>query len=226
MRIVRIATLALATTLFASPAFADDAPAAPAGDGAAASATAAAPAAAPAAAAEGDDGKKIGVGGDLLFSLPIGDYADTTGPQIGASLRGGYYVMPALEAYLRVGYQFGLKKDFAIPTGLGSASVKYGINDLSVMLGGRYFFMQPYSGLYGNVEIGMHILSASIDPSPPVSPDSLTRFGANIGAGYVISKDLPINIGAQFALVNLIGKESGEKTLFGINIMAGYEARF
>jgi hypothetical protein len=136
--------------------------------------------------------------------------------------------MPAFEAYLRVGYQFGLKKDIA--TGLAGASFKEGINDLSVMLGGRYFFMQEYSGLYGNLEVGMHILSVSVDPSPPVSIDSKTRFGANIGAGYVISKDLPINIGAQFALVNLLGKEStagvDEKTLFGINIMAGYEARF
>lgn len=219
MRIVGIATLALSATMFASPAFADGAPAG--GGATAAGSTSAAPAA-PAASAD-DDGKKIGLGGDLLFTLPIGDFADASGPLIGASIRAGYYVMPAFEAYLRAGYQFALKKD------IGGA--KIGVNNIPVYLGGRYFFMQPYSGLYGNLEIGANMMKSSTDPEiPGPIGDAITkmrtRFGANIGAGYVISKDLPINIGAQLALLNLLGTESGEKTLMGINIMAGYEARF
>ena len=212
--VVGIATLALATTMFATPAFADDAPA---GGGAAAAASTAAPAA-PAASSD-DDGKKIGVGGDLLFTLPLGDYADASGPGIGASIRLGYYVMPQLEAYLRAGYQMGLKKEI-VP------GAKAGLNNIPIYVGGRYFFMQPYAGLYGSVEIGANMLSFSFDPDPPVKPDGRTRFGATIGAGYVISKELPINIGAQFALLNLIGKESGETDIMGINILAGYEARF
>jgi Outer membrane protein beta-barrel domain len=221
--VVSIATLALATTMFATPAFADDAPAAPAG-GAAAAAAPAAPAA-PAAAADGeDDGKKIGLGGDLLFTLPIGDMADGTGPLIGLSIRAGYYVMPAFEAYLRAGYQMGLKKEQGAIAG---NTLSTGINNIPIMLGGRYFFMQPYAGLYGNLEIGMNMLTPTAEAGgTSASGDSLTRFGANIGAGYVISKDLPINIGAQLSLLNLLGTESGEKTLMGINVLAGYEARF
>lgn len=221
--VVGIATLALATTMFATPAFAD-------AGGAAATATAAP--AAPAASPEGDDGKKIGVGGDLLFTLPIGDMADGTGPLIGASLRGGYYVMPAFEAYLRVGYQMGLKKD-------QGGAFKTGVNNIPIYVGGRYFFMEPFAGLYGNLEIGANIMKGTVDPEPPgFSSKTNTRLGANVGAGYVISKDLPINIGVQFAIFNLLLKEDSsvsvggttvkieEKTLMGINVLAGYEARF
>lgn len=216
--VVGIATLALATTMFATPAFADE-PAPAAGAAAAASTPAA-----PAAAEEGDDGKKIGVGGDLLFTLPIGDMADGTGPLIGASLRGGYYVMPQFEAYARLGYQFALKKEQGSTI---AGTIKTGINNVPLYVGGRYFFMQPYAGVYGNVELGANLLVPVAEAGGvSASGDTQTRFGANIGAGYVISKELPINIGAQFALFNLIGQESGEKMLMGINFLAGYEARF
>jgi hypothetical protein len=216
--VVGIATLALATTMFATPAFADDAPA----GGAAAAASTAAPAA-PAASAD-DDGKKIGLGGDLVFTLPLGDYADASGPGIGLTVRAGYYVMPQFEAYVRAGYELGLKKEIA-------PGVKTGLNNIPIYVGGRYFFMQPYAGLYGSVELGANLFSFSIDPdvSGPAGDalkETRTRFGATVGAGYVISKDLPINIGAQFALLNLIGKENGEKDIMGINILAGYQARF
>lgn len=222
--VVSIATLALATTMFATPAFADDAPAggAPAG-GPAAGAAAAAPAA-PAAAEGEDDGKKIGVGGDILFTLPLGDMADGTGPLIGAALRLGYYVMPQLEAGLRVGYQLGLKKEQgSTPAG----TISTGLNNIPIYIGARYFFMQPYAGLYGSAELGMNMLTPTAEAGGvSASGDALTRFGFNVGAGYVISKDLPINIGAQFNYFNLLGTESGEKSLFGVTVQAGYQARF
>lgn len=214
--LVRIVPLALAISVLAAPARADE----PGG-----AAPSAAPAAPGATSEVGEDGK-IGVGGDLVTTLPLGDYWDATGPQIGASIRGGYYATPQIEPYVRVGYQYGFKKEPKLPATSTPASPvtvpKIGINDLSVLLGGRYFFVSPYAGIYGNVEIGMHVLSLS----GYAKGDSITRFGANVGAGYVISKELPVNLGAQLSLVNLIGQESGETTFIGINILAGYEARF
>jgi len=57
--------------------------------------------------------KKFGVGGDLLFLIPLGDLGNATGPQIGPVARFGYRVIPNLELTGRIGYLLGLKKDIA-----------------------------------------------------------------------------------------------------------------
>lgn len=63
--------------------------------------------------------------------------------------------------------------------------------------------------------------------------DTRPRFGGNFGLGYIISKRLPIDVRAQFSLLNLFGKEDqvqgvkiDEKTLYGIGISAGYTLQF
>jgi hypothetical protein len=190
------------------------------------------PGGAPAADGGGDD-KKIGIGGDLLFVLPLGDLGDASGPQIGPVLRGGYRVMPNLELTARLGFLLGLKKErsFAIP-GLGTATVSSGFNLIPIWAGARYFFMEPQAGLYGAAELGLNILSPTVDNGN--AGDSLTRIGANAGVGYVISKELPIDIRAQFQIYNLLLKEEAsaggitisEPTYFGLGISAGYTFQF
>lgn len=166
------------------------------------------------------DTKKVGVGGDLLMTAPVGILADSTGPLLGASLRGGYYVIPQLEGYGRIGYQTGLNTDRG--GGLSSS-----LSNIPFVMGGRYFVTQPYAGFYANLELAVNLLWSTVSAgNTSVSTDTETRVGANIGAGYVISPELPINLGIQLALLNLLGGRSGEDTLVGISMLAGYEARF
>ncbi len=162
--------------------------------------------------------KKIGVGGDIIFVIPIGDLSDFTGPQIGAVIRGGYRVAPPLELTARIGYLAGLSKDTTVGAGGTTFTVSSHLSLIPIWAGARYFFMENYAGLYGAAEIGLNILDGG--------GASLTRFGANIGGGYVISKDLPIDIRAQFSFYNLLGQNTGETMMMGLGIGAGYTFQF
>lgn len=163
--------------------------------------------------------KKINLGADLHFGLPIGNLANGTGPQIGAVLRGGYMVMPELEVTLRTGYVFGLSKD----VGFGvDASISY----IPIMVGGRYFVMSPGAGLYGGLELGPNILmlkagggTATYGPVTVAVPSSSTtdvKFGGQLGIGYVISKELPLDIKAQFQMLDI--GDAGNSMTVGLNV--------
>lgn len=174
-----------------------------------------------------DDGKKISLGGDLLFMLPVGDLADASGPQIGPVLRGGYRVIPNLELTGRLGYLFGLKKEQG---SIGGTTFSTGFNVLPIWAGARYYFMEPGAGVYAGAELGLNIIMPTVDPEPPVKPDSRTRIGFNLLGGYVISRELPLNLGLQFSYYNLLltedvttaaGKAS-ETGAYAIGLNVGY----
>jgi hypothetical protein len=210
-KILAAAAVALTSLVFTGSAFAQGAPPPPAGG------------APPAASDGGGDDKKIGVGIEAQFMLPIGDLADGTGPLIGPIVRFGYRVMPPLEVTARIGYLYGLSKSQAAgPLG----DIKTSISDIPIWVGARYFFMEPYAGLYGAAEIALNLMSAKAEVAGSSASTSITREGVNLGAGYVISKDLPIDIRAQFSLLNLLGKETGEKTFMAIGLSAGYTFQF
>ncbi|HTQ45157.1 MAG TPA: outer membrane beta-barrel protein [Polyangiaceae bacterium] len=175
-----------------------------------------------AAPSSGD--KKITVGADVLFVLPVGNLSDDTGPQIGPLLRGGYRIMPQLELTARIGYLFAFGKT-QNPTPQYSASTS--ITDIPVWLGARYFLMDAPAGLYGAAEIGMNFLNASytVNPGNVQKSTGDTRAGFNLGVGYVISKDLPIDLRLQYSYLNLVGS-SGEGPLMGIGLSAGYSFFF
>jgi hypothetical protein len=202
-----VSAVALSSLFFTGSAFAQDMPAPPQ-EGAPAPA-------APTADSGDDDDKKIGLGGDLLFMLPLGDFADASGPLVGPVLRAGYRVMPPLEVTLRLGYLLNFGKD------AGGATLK--TNILPIWAGARYFFMEPHAGLYGAAELGVNMLFPSVSPEiPGVTLDTQTRFGFNLGAGYVISKELPIDFRLQLSHLNLIGTETNEKAAIGLGLSAGY----
>jgi len=174
------------------------------------------------ALAEGTE-KKIGIGGDALFVLPVGDLSDATGPQLGILGRFGYRVIPQLEVTGRIGYIHGFKKTIVSAPG---AEVKEGVSDIPIWAGARYFFF-PDIGFYAAAEIGFNFLTASVDPGDSASK---TRFGFNAGAGYVISPELPLDFRAQFINYNLLGKDSAtvgnaefsESSFWGFGISVGY----
>jgi hypothetical protein len=172
--------------------------------------------------------KKIGLGGDLALMFPLGDLADGTGPMIGPLLRGGYRVIPPLELTARIGYLVGLSKDQSQTLPGGTVSASSHLTDIPIWLGARYFFMKdnPMAGVYGAAEIGMNFMTSSgseqfggrsIDFS-----DAVNRFGFDLGVGYVISRELPIDFRLQYTMLNLIGRESGETTAHTLGLSVGY----
>jgi hypothetical protein len=170
--------------------------------------------------------KKITVGGDLLFVLPFSTLSTVSGPQIGPLLRGGYSVMPQLEVTARIGYLFAFGTSRNLPGGL-TASLS--VTDIPVWLGARYFVMEAPAGPYGAAEIGMNFLTASASGTNGTTGSSSTgdtRAGFNLGVGYVISKDLPIDVRLQYSYLNLIGAGSGEGALWGFGLSAGYSFFF
>jgi hypothetical protein len=179
------------------------------------------------ARADGMDDKKIVVGGDVQFMLPLNsDFSNASGPWIGAVVHGGYRVTPALEVTARVGYLAGLSKSQSTTIGGTTISASSSISDIPVWIGARYYFMNAPAGLYGAAEIGINAMTAKESVGGASVSAGETREGFNVGAGYVISPDLPIDIRAQFMYLNLLGTENGEKALFGLGISAGYSFFF
>jgi hypothetical protein len=237
------ALAALSTSAAAAPKKPAKPAAAPAASAAPAPASASAPAPAPppapaqsaapsadtdeesaSAAAPSAGDKKITVGADLLFVLPISTLSNVTGPQIGPLLRGGYRVIPPLEITARVGYLFAFGK--TQPSGASSS-----VTDIPIWLGARYFVMDAPAGPYAAAEIGMNFLTASLSGTVGgqnvSSSTGDTRAGFNLGVGYVLSKQLPIDVRLQYSYINLIGANSqGEGTLMGIGLSAGYSFFF
>jgi len=210
-KILAMAGIALTSMLFTGSAFAQGAPPPPPAPGASEP------------AASGDDDKKIGIGVEGQFMLPLGDFSDGTGPQIGPLVRFGYRVIPALELTARTGYLFGLSKD----QGVG---VSTSVSNIPLWLGARYFFMEPYAGLYGAAELAINLMTVhstvTVLGQDASASTGLTREGFNLGVGYVISKELPIDIRAQFSMLNLLGKETGETTFIALGLSAGYTFQF
>ncbi len=91
-KILAMAGIALTSMLFTGSAFAQTTPAP----------------GAPTDAHTDEADKKIGIGVEGQFMLPLGDFSDGTGPQIGPLVRFGYRVTPPLELTARTGYLFGL----------------------------------------------------------------------------------------------------------------------
>lgn len=171
--------------------------------------------------------KKLAVGADLLFVLPVGDLSSVTGPQIGPLLRVGYRFMPQLEATGRIGYLFALGTSVSLP---GGFTANASVTDIPVWLGARYFFMEAPAGAYAAAEIGMNFLTANASGTVNAAAKSQsvgdTRAGFNLAGGYVWSKELPIDVRLQFSYYNLIGTAGGESALLGIGLSAGYSFFF
>jgi hypothetical protein len=155
--------------------------------------------------------------------LPLGDFGKVTGPQIGPLVRIGYRVIPQLELTGRVGYLFGLSKSRSIPL-LGD--LNYSVSNIPIWVGARYFFMDAPAGLYGAGELAINLMSAKAEAGGQSTSTSITREGVNLGVGYVISKELPIDIRAQFSVLNLLGKETNESTFTALGVSAGYTFMF
>ena len=118
----------------------------------------------------------------------------------------------------RTGYLFGFGKSQA--TGLGG-DVSTSVGILPIWGGARYFFMQPDAGLYAGAEVGLNLMMMSVSGGGISASNTEARLGYNLGAGYVISPELPIDFRVQFSHYNLLFTD-GESAFLGIGLSAGY----
>lgn len=197
--------------------------------------------------AENRDFRRVSLGVEAQMLVPVGDLSEGSGLLFGPLVRFGYRVARPLELTASAGYLFGLTKDTSTAPIQGSG----GLNLVPLMVGGRFFFFPDaegesqadrdrgaasrYSGLYLSTEIGLNLIipKAEINGKSVENLDTRARFGGNFGLGYILSKRLPIDVRAQFSLLNLFGKEDqvqgvqiDEKTLYGIGVSAGYTLQF
>jgi hypothetical protein len=185
--------------------------------------------AATATAAEGEgaaDNRLVGVGVDLQLLVPTGSLSDITGPMVGPLIRGGYRVIPALEITGRIGYLYGFTKSVSVPNApAGAATTSWSVSDIPIWVGARYFFMDPPAGFYAAFELALNLMTTHLNLG--TSTDTgLTREGFNIGAGYVLSPAVPIDIRAQFTMFNLLGKQTDEDSFLAVGLSVGYSFFF
>ena len=163
--------------------------------------------------------KRFGLGVDAQFMLPVGDFTKYTGVQLGPLLRLGYRVVPRLEITLRSGYLFGLNTT-------AGAGFSLNVSNIPIWAGARYFFTDASAGFYGAAEIGANLMLSHFDANGTEAVASgsaaLDRGGFNLGAGYVLSKDLPIDVRLQLSYLNLIAADDGGSALLTIGLSAGY----
>lgn len=181
---------------------------------------------APADPSTNDADKRIGVGINAVFLIPVGAFADATGPSVGPVVHFGYRVIPALELAMRAGYLFAASKD-------QGAGVVGRLDILPVWLFARFFVLNPYVGPYVAADVGANLYLPTREPQLPAPfGDAVTegrwRFGANVGAGYVLSVSLPVDLRAQLMMPNLGRKEDklNEKNHVGIGLSVGYTLQF
>ncbi len=212
-------TYVLAGLMIASPAvaLADDAVPAPA-EGEAAPAPTTGGEATPAAGG-GDAAvpmKKMTVGADLAFVLPLSDYGDVASAAIGVLGRFEFAVNPQLSVTARVGYLYNLVKN--VPSG---ASASLGM--IPLLLGGTYNI--GTSGLFAYAEVGVTNIRVSASAGGMDFSDSKTKLSFGAGAGYQMKK---IKARAGFFMPGSQDNSDGmggtkTTTLFGILASVGYD---
>lgn len=146
--------------------------------------------------------KNMAVGADFVVSIPLGDLSTNAKVGFGGLGSFEYAFMPQLVGIGQIGY---------ITWGTDVANASYHV--VPIVVGAKYFFT-PGVGFYGISQLGLAILSASVEiPAITVYPGytigggsvggSSTEFSFAIGAGY----ELPVspNVDLDFsALFNLI----------------------
>ncbi len=187
--------------------------AAPAGDEAAPADSGGEAAAADASVSTDSGGgdKKMAVGADVAFMLPLGDLGDATGPQIGALLKFQYLATPNIGITARAGYLYGLSKTQSSALG----DIKTSLSVIPIWAGARYYLGEG-EGLHFGAELGLNMLSAKVEVGGASNSDSETKFGFNVPVGYKLGD---LDIAAQFTVLDT--GHFGESEEVGITV--GYD---
>ncbi len=150
--------------------------------------------------------KKLTFGGDLALQLPVGNLANITSLGIGVLGRIGYAVQPNLEITGRIGYVYGLPKDQAALSGLtinGTGGYNTSVSYVPVLGGARYYFGGKREGLHGDAELGLNFVSTTSSFGGISVSSSTTNVGSNLGVGYLLDGNLPIDLKAQVSILDI-----------------------
>jgi len=158
--------------------------------------------------------KKMTVGADLAFILPLGDYADGVSAAIGVLGRFEFAVNAQLAVTGRLGYIYNVVKD--APDG-------YTLSMIPVMAGAAYKI--GTSGLFAYGEVGLTNIRVSLDVGGMSFSDSETKLSIGAGAGYAMGK---IKGRVGFYMPGSLSDDDGmggstTTTLFGIMASGGYD---
>lgn len=193
--------LGIAFALGSSPALADDAAAsdaattdaggAPASAGARSHAATTDAGAAPASAEA-----RSAVGVDVGALVPLGNLGDDTGVMLGGLVKFGYGVTHAVGITARAGYLYGFDKT----TTVAGASVKYGLADVPIWVGARYFTSGKCQGFHLGGELGLNVLMARSKLGGRSDSATRAKVGLNVLPGYKVGD---IDIQAQLSSLDI-----------------------
>lgn len=168
-----------------------------------------------------DKPMQLSFGADLLGMVPVGNFADATGPLIGVVARVGLRLRPEVELTARFGYLSGLSKTQYS----GGHTWENSVSDIPLWLGVRCFFgPDPYEGPYVDAEFGLNVLSSKVTASGASASETNERIGFHMGGGYIVSKAIPIDLHLQLMYVNL--PDPGEKAALAVGVGIGYTYRY
>ncbi len=114
---------------------------------------------------------KLGVGGELL--LPSGNFGDVAGTGFGGTANFLYQINNQISISAIAGYMTWGGK--SIDIGLGKWEYSY--SAIPILAGGRYYFTEGDSRVYGSAELGFYMFSTEI------TTPSYDFFGVTIQGG-------------------------------------------
>ncbi len=155
-------------------------------------------------------------GGALNLGLPVGTFGDIAGMGIGVTGQFEMKFTPNLIGTGTIGYMKWGGKDFGTGT--------YSISTVPILVGAKYYFT-PTAPVYGMANLGITILSQSIDFKNSIynqylgsisGSTSSSEFTFAIGGGYEVplTPTIILDLNAAFNIIsnaNYIGIKAGVK---------------
>jgi hypothetical protein len=149
-------------------------------------------AAAPDAGQESGQGPRSFVGADVGFLVPVGNLGDATGVMLGGLVKYARGLSPSFGITGRIGYLYGLDTS----TTVNSVSYKYGLGDVPIWVGARYFVSGKCQGFHIGGELGLNVLTVRAGDTSTTR----AKVGFNVLPGYRIGD---FDIQAQLSLVDI-----------------------
>ena len=146
----------------------------------------------------------MAVGAGLVVSLPMGDFGNAANLGIGGPAAFELKFQPQLVGVGHIGY-----------ISYSTESDAFSFSSVPLLVGAKYFF-QPASGLYGIGQLGLNIISTTVETP------SYSIFGTSYGGGSVSasSSEFTLALGAGYEMPissNLIFDVSG-----AINVISNF----
>lgn len=168
------------------------------------------------ASAQGD-GAAMGttIGFDVQGALPMGDFADVSNFGVGGTGYVAFGVAPNAAITGRAGFLYFGGKDIPFAVGTTTGNVKINMTLIPILVGGKLFFTEGDSRVYGAAEAGLYLMSGSGDFTPSgggtattVDLDSESKFGVSPSLGMVFKAGDKMNVDAHANFTNVFTEGS------------------